>query len=396
MNNTSLATVNTEALPSIPKPASSSQFVFQPQSYAEWMELCKMLSQSDIIPKSLQGKPGNVYIILQMGTRLGIDPGFMLQNVYVVNGRPAMFGDLPLSIVRASGRLEWIKEGYRGEEKSAKDIGEDFTAVCEVKRYGQEPITQTFSVADAREANLWGNAGPWKQYWKRMLKFRARGFALRDVFGDVLQGLACGEEERDAELKTVTETQPSVGGSRTESLLAKMQSAQLPAGKVAAPITFDQREAGEVLAETIKTAEAIGLEPLSLDVKIKDDQPDPEVTVSMVTTQAKRKGLNEDAFRILVQNSTGSTKLTKANIGKVIDAINALPLPMISDDDLEKFGHNVPPPDLRMLAVAANKCGMDLRDVMSLIGELALSTPLTAESYKIVLGEIDARVAAAV
>jgi hypothetical protein len=121
-----------------------------------------------------------------------------------------------------------------------------------------------------------------------------------------------------------------------------------------------------------------------------------EITLDMVTHQAKRKGLDKDDFKVLVAKATGSPKLTAENIPKVYDALTAYPLPMISDDDLEKIAGNVPPPDMRALAVQANKCGMDMRDVSALIGELALSTPLTADSYKQLLGEIDARVAAAV
>jgi hypothetical protein len=57
-------------------------------------------------------------------------------------------------------------------------------------------VTQ-FSVADAVRAGLWGKSGPWTQYPKRMLQLRARGFALRDAFPDVLKGLVTAEEAQD-------------------------------------------------------------------------------------------------------------------------------------------------------------------------------------------------------
>jgi predicted ATPase len=52
-------------------------------------------------------------------------------------------------------------------------------------------------VADAKKAGLWGKTGPWSQYSKRMLQLRARGFALRDAFPDVLKGLVTAEEAQD-------------------------------------------------------------------------------------------------------------------------------------------------------------------------------------------------------
>jgi hypothetical protein len=54
-----------------------------------------------------------------------------------------------------------------------------------------------FSVADAKRAGLWGKSGPWTQYPRRMLQLRARGFALRDAFPDVLKGLVTAEEAQD-------------------------------------------------------------------------------------------------------------------------------------------------------------------------------------------------------
>jgi hypothetical protein len=54
-----------------------------------------------------------------------------------------------------------------------------------------------FTVADAKKAGLWGKTGPWTQYPKRMLQMRARGFALRDAFPDVLKGLVTAEEAQD-------------------------------------------------------------------------------------------------------------------------------------------------------------------------------------------------------
>ena len=62
---------------------------------------------------------------------------------------------------------------------------------------GQAEERRTFSQNDAEIAGLWSKAGPWKQYPKRMLQMRARAFCLRDLFPDVLKGLAVAEEVVD-------------------------------------------------------------------------------------------------------------------------------------------------------------------------------------------------------
>ena len=74
--------------------------------------------------------------------------------------------------------------------------GDRLTAVCRVKRRGEPEVVSTFSMADARAAKLTGK-GPWMSYPKRMLQMRARGFALRDAYPDVLRGIAPAEEIAD-------------------------------------------------------------------------------------------------------------------------------------------------------------------------------------------------------
>ena len=94
-----------------------------------------------------------------------------------------------ISLVRASSKCKRVLDGF---DKEAK------TGWCEAERTDQEGvITRTFSEEDARRAKLLGKSGPWSQYPERMMQLRARGFALRDAFADVLSGLISGEEAED-------------------------------------------------------------------------------------------------------------------------------------------------------------------------------------------------------
>jgi hypothetical protein len=82
------------------------------------------------------------------------------------------------------------------EDMDETDDGE--TATCTIKRVGRAtPIVRSFSNADAAKAGLKGKAGPWTQYPARMRQMRARAFALRDGFPDVLKGLRVAEETHD-------------------------------------------------------------------------------------------------------------------------------------------------------------------------------------------------------
>jgi len=169
-------------------------FNLTPKSLSEAMQLAKLMAGSDLVPKDFRGKPENVLVAVQMGAEVGLAPMQAIQNIAVINGRPSVWGDATLAIVQAardpSGRkllMEWIKETDDGE-----------TATCAVKRLGYpEPTIRTFSMTDAKTAGLLGKEGPWRSYPRRMRQMRARAFALRDGFADVLRGLAIREEVED-------------------------------------------------------------------------------------------------------------------------------------------------------------------------------------------------------
>jgi len=98
---------------------------------------------------------------------------------------------------------------------------DDWTASCTVKRKGQDPITQTFSWAEAKRAEL-TSKDPWKKYPRRMLAWRARGYAFRDTFPDVLSGCYVAGDRDDAinELMDSIEftKEPAPPVSRTDAL----------------------------------------------------------------------------------------------------------------------------------------------------------------------------------
>jgi len=80
-------------------------------------------------------------------------------------------------------------------EDYAVDGEEGLTAVCTMRRRPwPTPIARRFSMAMAEEAGLAQKEGPWQTYPRRMLMMRARSWALRDGFADVLRGLSIREE----------------------------------------------------------------------------------------------------------------------------------------------------------------------------------------------------------
>lgn len=169
---------------------TSASPVLQPSSFNELLHFSKMAAASDLMPKDYRGKPENIMIAVQMGSELGLAPMQAIQNIAVINGRPSIWGDAMLALVRGSGLCANIKETFEGSD-------DGFRAVCVAKRKDGDEVRAEFSIDDAKRAGLWSKQGPWQQYPRRMLQMRARGFALRDAFPDVLHGLISQEEAAD-------------------------------------------------------------------------------------------------------------------------------------------------------------------------------------------------------
>tara|TARA_R110000824_G_scaffold325101_2_gene512031 strand:- start:487 stop:1176 length:690 start_codon:yes stop_codon:yes gene_type:complete len=156
-----------------------------PQGLDDAIRLADMLAKSKLIPKDFQGKPADALVAIQWGAEVGLAPLQAMQNIAVINGRPCIWGDAMLALSQHHPQYEYHREYI-----------EDDVAYCIVKRTGSPEHTASFSVEDAKTANLWGR-NTWKSYPKRMLQMRARGFALRDQFADALKGLSMREEVED-------------------------------------------------------------------------------------------------------------------------------------------------------------------------------------------------------
>ena len=260
--------------------APRQQFNLSPQTFEQALTFSKYLADSDLVPKDFKGKPANCLIAMQWGAEIGLQPLQALQNLAVINGRPALWGDAVIAIVRGSPLCEYVQESDDGK-----------MATCKVKRRNEPEQVRTFSMDDAKAAGLMGKAGPWTQYPKRMRQMRARAFALRDVFPDVLRGLPVAEELMD---------------TPTEKHMGPVQEVTPPAPP--APDFYDQADfdknfptwskaiaAGKkTAAEVIQTVETKALlteeqkaKVLSVKVEATDVQPkEPSVPTQPAMTYA--------------------------------------------------------------------------------------------------------------
>ena len=163
------------------------------RSFDEVWRFAQCLAKSKLAPRGLE-QAEQIVIALQMGFELGLPPMAAIQTIAVINGRPMVFGDGPLAVCRSSGVFD-----EKAFVETIEKKGNVLTATCTCQRKGGNPVTRIFDLEDAKTADLLTKPGPWKQYPRRMLQMRARAWALRDAFTDVLRGCKIQEEYEGVE-----------------------------------------------------------------------------------------------------------------------------------------------------------------------------------------------------
>lgn len=264
------------AVPAKPKPqvvAGSNGLILR--GIEEMLRFAEMVAQSGLAPKGID-KPASICTAIQMGLEIGLSPMQALQSIAVINGRPGIYGDAAKALVESSGLMtaydQWFEldgkkivtaDGHNRTPTVAEMKNESLMCCVMSRRGDRPPLVTTFSVGDAKAAGLWGKTGPWYQYPARMLMFRARGFNLRDNFGDVLKGLRTSEELRDmphVEDEVVTAT-----GPKTAALLNRLTT--IRNGNGTAPVEAEVvTEQGEVIPASTAVG-CDGLFPNDLDAE---------------------------------------------------------------------------------------------------------------------------------
>ena len=256
-------TVDKTQVPAVPKPpitAGAQVAALVPQTLDEAFRVSQAIAASGLAPRGLE-KPEQIMVAIMAGAELGFAPFQSLQSFAVVNGRPTLWGDGLVAVVRRNGCT--IREWHEGE-----------TAFCEVTRPDTgETIRRQFSQADAAKAGLAGKTGPWQQYPQRMRAMRARAWAVRDGCADMLRGFQIAEEVADYVEVTATRAGPETTGMRARLESRAAASTGFDPAHVARETgAVDPLEGDEIPRFDKDTGEIIDAEV----EEAKDTQPEAE------------------------------------------------------------------------------------------------------------------------
>lgn len=155
----------------------------------------KLLAASTLVPQQYQGNLANCVVALEMAQRIGASALMVMQNMYIVHGRPAWSAQFVIACLNQSGRFSSLRYEWVGTE-GKDDWGCRAWAV--EKSTGERVVGPLITVRLAKTEGWFDkNGSKWKTMSQLMLMYRAGAWFGRTYAPELTMGLQTVEEARD-------------------------------------------------------------------------------------------------------------------------------------------------------------------------------------------------------
>ena len=154
-------------------------------------QMAKALATSTIVPKEYQQNASNCLVALEQAIRLKVSPMMVMQNLYVIQGRPSWSSKFLIAAINGSGKFD-MELQY--EEKKDKD-GKPFSCLAWTTKDGRRIEGMTVDMEMAKAEGWYGkNGSKWKTMPQLMLRYRAASFFASLNCPELTLGLYTKEE----------------------------------------------------------------------------------------------------------------------------------------------------------------------------------------------------------
>lgn len=162
------------------------------------MQMAKALASSTIVPATFQKNDANCLIAIEQAQRLRVSPLMVMQNLYVIQGRPSWSSKFLIAAINNSGKFDME---LQFEETRDKD-GKPYSCLAWTTKNGRrvEGMTVDMEMAKA-EGWLSKNGSKWKTMPQLMLRYRAASFFSSLNCPELTMGLYTKEEMQDNDFK---------------------------------------------------------------------------------------------------------------------------------------------------------------------------------------------------
>lgn len=157
--------------------------------------MANMICKSGLVPDSYRNSPENCLIAIDIGNRMGMSPIMVMQNLYIVKGKPAWSGAFCAAVVNGSGRFTPLRYEWVGE-RGKPNFG--CCAMANRLSDGALCMSDTVTMQMAQDEGWLNKPGSkWKTMPMQMMMYRAASFFAKAHCSDFLLGIPTIEEVQD-------------------------------------------------------------------------------------------------------------------------------------------------------------------------------------------------------
>ena len=190
----SLAQLRSPAPRESQHPAVRASF-FDLQGFELMQRVAKAFAASTLVPKEYQGNLANCMIAINMAERIGADPMMVMQNLYIVHGRPGWSAQFLIATFNHCGRFSALRFEWLGER--GKDTW-GCRAWATEKDTGEKIVGPDITIDLSKKEGWYEKSGSkWKTIPQLMLMYRAAAWLIRSHAPEIAMGLQTAEELGD-------------------------------------------------------------------------------------------------------------------------------------------------------------------------------------------------------
>lgn len=210
----------------------------------------KVYSESSLVPKEYQRNIGNVLIAENMARRMNADPLMVMQNLYLVHGRPGWSAQFLIATFNGCGRFSAIRYKFVGAPGS-DDWG--CVAYCTERETGELLEGTTITIGIAKREGWFGKSGSkWQTIPEQMLRYRAATFLIKTIAPEIGMGLQTVEELQDSApimVPPVSIPAPAASNGKPAGAIDRLKDRLLPSYE---PTPESADEPAAVVSEPIQ------------------------------------------------------------------------------------------------------------------------------------------------
>jgi len=166
--------------------------------------VAKMMSMSDLVPENYRGEKNipNVMIALEMAHRIGASPLQVMQNLYVVHGKPSWSSQFIIASINSCGKFSPLRFDVDGEGDNLSCYAWAYDKATNDKLAGPK-ITMNMAKAEGWTTK---NGSKWKTMPELMIRYRAAAFFGRLYAPEIMMGMQSVEELHDIDTTEVAKS----------------------------------------------------------------------------------------------------------------------------------------------------------------------------------------------